>query len=240
MKPFRVSLVLSSLLSLGAVLASVPAAAQAVAPAPQNVVQLSASGVVEVPQDHLSLTLSTTREASDAAAVQAQLKAAVDAALAEARKAAVAGQMDVRTGGFSLYPRHNKDGRISAWQGTAELILEGRDFGRISSTAGKVTGLTVSHVAFGLSREERLRVEAQAQSTAIERFRGKASEIARGFGFSEYSLRELSVSSEDGGGYRPRVMAMQAKAAMAEAAPVPLEAGKSTVNVTVSGSVQLR
>ncbi|HVR48394.1 MAG TPA: SIMPL domain-containing protein, partial [Pseudorhodoferax sp.] len=113
--------------------AASPARAQ-VLPVPENVVQLSASGVVEVPQDFLSLTLSTTREAPDAAAVQTQLKAAVDAALAEARKTATPGQMEVRSGGFSLYPRHNKDGRISAWQGTAEVVLEGRDFGRISST----------------------------------------------------------------------------------------------------------
>jgi hypothetical protein len=35
------------------------------------------------------------------------------------------------------------------------------------------------------------------------------------------------------------MMAMQAKAAVADA-PVPLEAGTSTVMVTVSGSVQLQ
>ena len=38
---------------------------------------------------------------------------------------------------------------------------------------------------------------------------------------------------------RPRTMAMEAKAAQADMA-VPVEAGKSTVMVTVSGSVQLR
>lgn len=217
-----------------------PAHAQSVPPVPQNVVQLSASGVVEVPQDFLALTLSTTREAPDAATVQTQLKAAVDAALAEARKAAVAGQLDVRTGAFSLYPRHNKDGRITTWQGTAEIVLEGRDFGRISSTAGRVQGLTVSQVAFSLSREERARVEGQAQSMAIAQFKAKATEIAKGFGFSDYSLREVSVMADEGGMPRPRMMAMQAKAAYADSAPVPVEAGKSTVTVTVSGGVQLR
>lgn len=218
-----------------------PAHAQVVQPVPQNVVQLSASGVVEVPQDFLSLTLSTTREAPDAATVQTQLKAAVDAALAEARKGAAAGQMEVRSGAFSLYPRHNKDGRISTWQGTAEVVLEGRDFGRISSTAGRVPGLTVSQVVFSLSREERARVEGQAQTMAIAQFKAKAGEIARNFGFSDYGLREVSVMADEGGAPRPRMMAMQAKAASyADSAPVPVEAGKSTVTVTVSGGVQLR
>ncbi|HVR54215.1 MAG TPA: SIMPL domain-containing protein, partial [Pseudorhodoferax sp.] len=103
------------------------------------------------------------------------------------------------------------------------------------------SGLTVSQVAFSLSREERARVETQAQSMAIEQFKAKAATIARGFGFADYSLREVSVMSDEGGMPRPRVMAMQAKGAFSDAAaPVPVEAGKSAVTVTVSGGVQLR
>src|SRR4051812_14584550 len=77
-------------------------------PPPQNVMQLSASGTVEVLQDMLTMNLTTTREGGEANAVQAQVKAALDAALSEARKAASPGQMDVRTGNFSLYPRYGR------------------------------------------------------------------------------------------------------------------------------------
>jgi len=73
-------------------------------PQPQNVLQLSANSTVEVQQDQLSMTLSTSRDAVDAATVQTQLKTALDAALAEARKNAQPGQMDVRTGNFHLSP----------------------------------------------------------------------------------------------------------------------------------------
>ena len=207
---------------------------------PQNVVQLSASGSVEVQQDLLSISMSVTREGPDAAQVQTQLKQLLDAALTEARKTTQSGQMDVRTGYFNLSPRYSREGKISNWVGSAELIIDGRDFARISATAGRITGLTVANVGFQLSREQRLRVEGEAQGLAIERFKAKAAEIARGFGFSGYTLREVSVSASDQG-FVPRqaVMAMQAKAAMADA-PVPVEAGKSTVLVNVSGSVQLK
>ncbi|KQP18438.1 SIMPL domain-containing protein [Pseudorhodoferax sp. Leaf267] len=228
------------LLPVGAaVLLAGPLQAQTL-PVPQNVVQLSASGSVEVPQDFLTLVLSTTREAADAGAVQTQLKSAIDAALAEARKSAQPGQMDVRSGAFSLYPRYTKEGKISTWQGTAEIVLEGRDFGRISTTAGRVPALTVSQVDFSLSREQRTRVEAQAQTMAIDKFKAKAGEIARAFGFADYSLREVSVNADDANPPRPRIMAMQAKSASADMAGVPVEAGKSTVQVTVSGAVQLK
>ena len=215
-------------------------AQQAIVAAPQNVVQLSASAALDVQQDMLSLAMSTTREGPDAATVQNQLKVALDAALVEAKKAAQPGQLDVRTGYFSLYPRYGRDGKITAWQGTAEMVLEGRDIARISVTAGKVPGLTVSGVSFSLSREQRAKVEGEVQATAIERFKIRAGEIAKGFGFSGYGLREVSVNTNDQGfAPRPRVMAMEAKAAAADMA-VPLEAGKTAVVVTVSGSVQLR
>lgn len=214
--------------------------AAAYPPPPQNVVQLAASGSVEVQQDLLTLSLNTTKEGPDAGTVQNQLKVALDAALAEARKSAQPGQLDVRTGNFSLYPRYGKDGKINGWQGTAEMLLEGRDFARISATAGRIQTLTMGGVSFGLSREQRAKVEGEAQAIAIDRFKAKASEIAKGFGFGGYTLREVSVNTNDQGPMpRPRMMAMEAKAAASDMA-VPVEAGKSTVLVNVSGSVQMK
>lgn len=208
---------------------------------PANVVQLSASGFKEVQQDWLSMSLNTTQEGSDAATVQNLLKAALDAALNVAKASAQPQEMEVRTGQFSLYPRYSSSGKINGWQGSTELVLEGRDFARISATAGKIQTLTMGSVGFSLSRAAQQALESDVQTMAIERFQRRAEEIAKGFGFSAYSLREIAVSSADqGGGYvRPRVMAMEAKAALSDA-PVAVEAGKSMVSVTVSGSIQLR
>ncbi len=215
------------------------ATAQTLAP-PQNVLQLSASSTVEVQQDLLSLSLTTTREGSDPNTVQSQLKAALDAALAEARRSAQAGQLDVRTGNFGLYPRHGRDGKLSGWNGTAELVLEGPDFARITQTAAKIQTMTLGRVSFGLSREQRAKVEGEAQMVAIERFKAKAGELAKGFGFSGYSLREVTVNGSDQNFVPLQRMEMAtAKSAPADMA-VPVEAGKSTVIITVSGSVQLR
>jgi predicted secreted protein len=227
-------------LALTLLLAAAPVLAQPLSYAqPQNVLQLSATGTVEVQQDLLSLSMTTTRDGPDANAVQAQLKAALEAALAEARKAVQPGQLDVRTGHFGLYPRYTQGGKISGWNGTAELVLEGRDFPRITQTAGRITTMTLGGVSFGLSREQRAKVEGDAQAIAIERFKAKAGELAKGFGFSGYSLREVAVNSNDQGSPRPMRMAMESKA-MASDSAVPVEAGKSTVVVTVSGTVQLR
>jgi predicted secreted protein len=206
----------------------------------QNVAQLSASGSVEVQQDMLSISMNTTRDGQDAGTVQTQLKQALDTALAQAKQAAVPGQMEVRTGNFGLYPRYGKDGKINGWQGSTELVLEGKDFPRITSTAGKIQTLTLGNVSFSLSREQHAKVEGEAQSMAIERFKAKAGEIAKSFGFGSYTLREVAINAnEQGYTPRPRMMAMQAKAEMSDSS-ISVEAGKSTVLVNVSGSVQMR
>jgi predicted secreted protein len=220
-----------------------PLAAQPayIAAAPAHVVQLSARGFKEAPQDWLRISLSSTREGADAATVQSQLRQAVDAALAIARPASQAQSMEVRTGGFSLQPRYTNTGKMSGWQGSAELVLEGRDFTRISSTAGRIQTLTVGSVGFSLSREAQQALESEVQGMAIERFKQRAGEAAKAFGFSAYTLREIAISAADQGGgpVQPVFMARQASAALSDES-VPVEAGKSVVSVTVSGSVQLR
>jgi predicted secreted protein len=208
---------------------------------PQNIVSLQSSGSVEVQQDLLLITMNTTKDGMDAATVQTLLKTALDAALSEAKKVSQPGQLDVRTGAFSMYPRYGRDGKINGWQGSTELVLEGRDFARISATAGKINSLTLGQVSFGLSREARAKVEGEAQAQAIERFKTKANEISKNFGFSGYSIREVSVNANDQGFAPPqgRMMTMAAKS-MASDAPVPVEAGRSTVVVMVNGSVQMK
>lgn len=234
MKPRLALLVLLAAASCG------PALAQSAAP-PQNVLQLSASGQVEVQQDLLTLTLAATREGADAAAVQAELRKAVDAALAELRKTAQPGQMEVRSGDFGVNPRYGRDSKISGWQGRAEVVLEGRDFPRITQAAARVPSMTIGQLAFGLSREQRARVESDAQAQAIERFKAKAAEVAKAFGFAGYTLREVSIQSS-GGAVAPRRVAMvQAASVLSSSdAPVQVEPGRSVVEVTVSGAVQAR
>jgi predicted secreted protein len=211
-----------------------------VMPPPENVVQLSATLTVEVAQDLLRMSLAATRQGPDAAQLQAQLKGSLEQALAEARRTAAPGEMDVRTGDFRLTPQYGRDGKITTWQGTAELVLEGRDFPRIAQAAGRIQALTLSNVSFALSREHRAAAERDAQVQAVASFRGKAAELAKSFGFAGYSLREVAVNAGDSG-MPPRPMRMAAaEAKMASDAPVPIEAGKTAVSVTVSGSVQLR
>ena len=219
---------------------SAPSVFAQTSPEPRNMVQLAASGTLEAAQDWLTVNLTATKEGSDPSAVQANLRQTTEVALNELRKSVQPGAIEVRTGSFSLQPRYGNDSKISGWVGTSELVLEGSDFSRIGALAGKTLHMTIGNLSFSLSRQARARLEGQAQALAIETFQAKAGDIARSFGFKDFALREVSVSASDQNPFpRPVMMAMAARSAMADAAPVPLESGKSLVVVTVSGTVQL-
>lgn len=204
-----------------------------------NVVALTATASVEVNKDWLGIVMSTTREGADAAAVQSQLKQALDAALAEARKAAKPGLVEVQTGAFSLMPRYAPKGGISGWQGSAELIVQGRDTQALSQLAGRISTLTIARVGFSLSREAREKVEADVAAEAIGRFRARADAVSKQFGFAGYTVREVTVSTDPGMVMAQPVLRAQAMRASADEA-LPVEAGKATVTATVSGSVQMK
>ncbi len=224
-----------------ALLASAAVAQAQVQAAPQNVVNLSAEASLELPQDLLVVTLSVTREGFEPATVQAQLRQALDSALAEARKAVRAGQLDLRTGSFSVSPRYAAKptpggNNINGWLGRAELVIEGKDIAAVSQLAGRLSTLQVVRTVFGLSREAREKVESEVAAQAISRFRARAQAYAQLFGFGSYVLREVAVGGGEVGA--PMLRARLMGAAPAEESQ-PVEAGKALVSVTVSGSIQL-
>ena len=236
---FWAPMALCGLASLGAQAQSQPPAA---GHEPMQVLSLSASARKEVPQDWLTVVVRANVEGSDAATVQGQLKSVLERAQALLRPQTQPGQLEVHTGSLGVYPRSNAQGRWVGWQGQADLVLEGRDFALIGQAAGSLPRMVVHQADFSLSREGRLRLEAEVQSQAVQSFRQRAQALAADFGFSGYTLRQVSVSTAE----RPAAPVMQARlmdagtATAAGAAPIPLLAGQDEVRITVSGSIQLR
>jgi predicted secreted protein len=224
----------------GLFFASIAVAAEpAPPPLPQGVVRLASSASIEVTKDLLSVSFNTTREGADAASVQSQLKQALDAALAEAKKAARPGQVDVHTGNFALSPRYTAKGVVNGWQGSAELIVEGRDMQAIGLLSGRITTLTIGRVGYNLSRELREKSEAEVSGQAIAGYRAKADNYAKQFGYGSYLIREVEVTSGEPVMARPMMeMRMKSMSAPSDDA-LPVEPGKGTVTVNVSGTVQL-
>lgn len=213
-----------------------PAFAQTYPP-PSGVLALDASVSTEVPNDTAVMTLFAEREAGDAARAADAVAGLMDQAT---RRAKAEAGIEVRTGGVTTFPVHDRDGRVASWRSRGELILESKDFGRLSALGAELNPLMqIGNVHFRLSREARQQEENRLIEQAAEAFRQKANQSTRAFGYRDYTIREVTVSSGEPRDFPPPVARM-AKAASLENTPVPLEGGRTEVVISVSGSVQMQ
>ncbi|KVF76783.1 SIMPL domain-containing protein [Burkholderia diffusa] len=237
------SLALAAAVPVALTLASPAAHAQTANPhfpEPAGVLSLSSQASADVPQDIIHITLFYEQQAKDPGSLTSALNQRADAALAQAK--GVSG-VTAHTGAFSVYPSTDRDGKISAWRGRTEVVLESRDFAAASKLAGQLSNqMQVANVEFSLSPEAQRAAEQKLTTEAIKSFRARADEAAKAFGYNSYSIRDVNVGGSRNVQPYPRMMAMAA-APMDSAkmsAPISVEGGKATVSVTVNGSVQMK
>ncbi|OXC75133.1 SIMPL domain-containing protein [Caballeronia sordidicola] len=232
------SALVAVVLLAGAAMAQGAFAQSVVQAQPSGVLSLAAQASADVPQDVVDITLFYEQEAQDPASLTSVLNQRADAAL---RQAKGVDNVTAHSGSFTVYPSTDRDGRISAWRGRTEVVLESKDFAAASKLAGKMSdSMQVGSVTFSLSPEAQRAAEQKLSTQAIASFKQQAQSSAQAFGYSGYAIREVNIG-HNGSSPRP-VMMMAARNMSADAkmsAPMALEGGTSTVTVNVSGSVQM-
>ena len=147
--------------------------------------------------------------------------------------------ISVRTGNQNSYPVYGNNRRIDSWRMHAELLLESKDVAALSSLLGRLQQmkLGLGQVSQLPSEATRLAVEEEATRDALKAFERRAAVIASSLGKS-YRIKHMSIQQA---GQQVPVMAMRASRAvmMADAAPAPLEAGESTLTVSISGQIEI-
>ena len=199
---------------------------------------LAASAYREVPQDRVTVTLYAERESPQPATGQAQVSELLGPVLAQLKTRA---DLDVQSSGYRTDPVWQQS-RIVGWRTRGAIQLSAQPSEAFNRLVGELaTKLNVESVAYWLSRPAQLAVERELIAEAVAAFRAKADTATKALGFRSHAVRAVSV---DGGGPIrpepvPKVMMSRAAAADSVAAPLPGAEGRTTVTVTVSGTVAL-
>lgn len=224
-----------ALLALPLMLAG-QALAEPVTRAQVTIVDLAAEGNRNAPNDlaHASAYF----EAQDAN--PAELARRVNRTIAGGLETAKAyPAVKAKSGGNSTWPVYGKNGRnIEAWRMRSEVLLETRDTAALSELLGKLQAtLAIGQLTLLPAPETRKKAEDDATLDAIAAFQARATLIAKAMSKS-YRIRQMSINA-GGGGRPPAYMMERAKSMSAEAAPMPVEAGDTTLTVNITGQIEL-
>ena len=227
------------LVLVAAALCASVAASQTIAPEPFNLVRLDAMVSSPITPDTAVLTLAAERSGVDVSAMTQQINKIMGDAVREAK--AVNG-VEALTGNFSTNQQYDNRGNVIGWTVRSDLILKSKDFGVLGKLSGNLgQSLKIVGSSFEVSRELRQREEGQLLQRGLEAFTAKAKTAAQTLGFNSYILREINIQQAQlEGGNPQRPVMMMARAMTADAAPVQIEAGRTAINLTVSGSIQLK
>jgi len=200
-----------------------------------DVLNLDAQATSEVPYDIAIVTLAIDRESKSSDTLSPDINKILADAMAEAKKAGVSAE----SGGYYVSPTYNNRNQRVAWHGRAEIILRSKDFTAIGKLSGDLAEkMQMAGVNFDLSPERRQSEESRLIEEAVSNLKAKARTTLKALGYQDFGIREITLSQ--GGAMVHTQVATMARAAMTDAAPLPVEGGKARISVTLSGSLQMK
>lgn len=197
-------------------------------------VEISAEASKAVPNDMMRATVYVELTGDSPKDVAKRVNAAITEALAIAKPFS---QVKTRTSAANTYPVYGKSRKIEGWRMRSEIAAESRDSAALSELLGRLQQtMAIGQFAATVSPEAYKAVEGDVIVDAIGEFKARAQRVAGTLG-KGYSIKELHVSANRGG--MPHPMPRMMTMAAAEAAPMPIEAGESSVVVNITGKIEI-
>lgn len=197
-----------------------------------NRVYLEAQAERDVQNDEIVILLVSRQQGKSPQEIASRVNTDMEWALKEAKHFP---DVQAATQGYATSPLYEK-GVIQGWEARQELRLRSTAAAKATELVGVLQKhLQVAAMQFQPTRVLRDNVAEELVEEALTAFRRRAELVGKHMDGKEYRIVELHVSTQGPGGpvYGERAR-MMAKDASAPA----VEAGTSTVQVTVSGSVQ--
>jgi uncharacterized protein YggE len=201
---------------------------------------LSAFGETKIAPDQATITLGVSVQAPTAAAAMAQNRTRMNATIAALKAQGIA-ERDIQTSGLNLNPQYvyeqNKPQRLTGYQAANDVTITVRDLAKLGTVVDAVVAAganQINGIAFGLANPRA--AEDAARKAAVQALSAKAALYAEATGTRLVRLVNLS----EGGGYTPQPpRPMFRMAAMADAAPTPVQPGELSVRIDVTGMYEV-
>lgn len=199
-----------------------------------NLVQLEVVERKRVENDLMIVTLQAMSQGNNAKEVAQQVNDDMSWALEKVRTEQA---IQSRTLGYQTYPKYS-DNLITGWSASQQLELQSDQTDVLSALTGLLQErLKVQNMRFQVRSETREMVQEELIAEALISFKERAELIVTTVGAKNYKLVNISID-----GVRSPFAAKNFRAGVAMAAEIAqpqVESGESTVEMSVSGTIQL-
>ncbi len=200
-------------------------------------IHLSASATRSVDNDTIVATLSVQEEGKHAAVLADKVNQRIRWGIERAKKYP---QISAQTQNYNTQPVYYKN-NITGWRVSQTLRLESHNMTVVSELLGELQAqLNLQGIQFSVSPEQKNHAENTLIAEALAAFNVRAKLIAGELGHVDFRRVNLDVSTS--GSVPPpfRGSSMRMEMMSADIAPPSLEAGESTLSVTVKGEIELK
>ena len=190
----------------------------------------------EVNNDEITVTMSIEREHQDATKLSDEINQLIIAANNTIRKFP---GVSSSSSDYSIRPVYSRDKRLDHWRGGSSIVLKSQNSKEMAALVQVLQeSMTITSTRYSVSAERRETIHTAMIEAALQKFNTRAEMVSKGMGFKKYRLVNINISNS-GNAPRP-VYAMAATKAMSESIAAPtFDSGNTTLNVTVSGTIEM-
>lgn len=196
-------------------------------------VHLSASAQAQVENDTVIATLYAQEEGSDAAQLADLVNERISTAISLVQQHDA---IKAQTSSYSTTPVYQKN-KITGWRVRQSIRLESQDMPLVSKVLGELQQtLALQDMNFTVSPAMKNSTDDTLIADALKIFGQRAANITEQLGRKNYKIVDINIATS--GNHYPRRKYEFAAMASDVAAP-SIEAGEQTLQVTVSGQIEM-
>jgi predicted secreted protein len=192
----------------------------------------------EVNNNEITVTMGIEHDSRDATSLADEMNQLIASAITTIKKFP---SIKSSTSDYSIRPIYSRDRHLDHWRGASSIVLKSQNSKDMAAVVQKLQEtMLIKTTGFSVSADRREKIQTEMIDSALKKFNARAKQVSNNMGFKKYRLVNININTS---GNTPRPVYANAmaspKAMSAEIAAPSFESGYTTLNVIVSGTIEM-
>lgn len=190
----------------------------------------------EVSNNEITVTMDIERDNRDATSLADEINQLIASAISTIKKFP---SIKSSTSDYSIRPIYSRDKHLDHWRGASSIVLKSQNSKDMAAVVQILQEtMLIKTTRFSVSSDRREQTQTEMIDSALKKFNARAKQVSKGMGFEKYRLVNININTS-GNTPRPVYAMASPKTMSAEIAAPSFESGYTTLNVIVSGTIEM-